>query len=223
MQPIGDVLWMETLREFLVEYAKELAGQDNTIIRPKASDMLFNQGKNGSVTEDQKDLFELFYFVLRGSIVDWETIQDLNPMKTFINHALIDAVRLEDRFDVLSMPIIWNLYEEIIECIKPHVKAEEHWQGWIYGRYPSQPTMTNGSLFKYLPKEYEGETTGMATERALLAPKITSKGVTIIHSILKLIKSPQISGIVTESGRQLDPSLPYATHQFIQVRTHNLI
>jgi hypothetical protein len=75
-------------------------------------------------------------------------------------------------------------------------------------------------LLKYIPKEYEGETTGMATERALLAPKIASKGQATVEKIIKLISDPEVAGILTDSGIRLDTSLRYATRRFVIVKQY---
>jgi hypothetical protein len=126
MAPIGDVVWMDILKDFLTAYAKELQDKPHEIILPKASDNLYNIVRGGCVTEEHKDMFVLFYHVIRATVVDWESIPDVNAQKTFINHALIDAIRFEDRYDILSMPLVWNLHEEFLGCLKGHLEGTPH-------------------------------------------------------------------------------------------------
>lgn len=134
---LGDVLWMETLRIFLVNYVKELSRKYNKIICVKASDSIYNQGQERSITEDHKNLLELFYHVICASIINWEAIED------------IKCLLMLSGWITAMMCCQWPLFGT-------YLKNPYQWRGWVYRQYLIQPTLTNMSLLKYTPKEYKG-------------------------------------------------------------------
>ncbi|KAI6000444.1 hypothetical protein EDC04DRAFT_2908792 [Pisolithus marmoratus] len=210
--PVGNVKWLDTFTSFMKAYHTELAGAKPSLGRPLASNKNFNDGLDGSVTEE----------ILCFTPLAWEAQPPSSYSLTLLLAMLCEVDHLTECRKLLQVTTIWDLCQNIIELFSAFAQqgkstiAWSHWDG-----ITEQPALNGENpTLALMPTSYSGETLGMAVEHAASAPEVEACNVTVMCKIVDLISMPTLGLCQCEGGdMKLDAELKVPLQSFLMSLT----
>jgi len=217
-EPVAEAVWMKDWKTFLRAWKATLKEAKFTMgYRPLASNTDYAKMKSVSMFVDRTEAFELAYKVLHATPFEWHFQSTFG--KTLINAAIMAGQRIALLDDVIQLPTIWALRQEVFALFSsfvPSGSSGEHIKVWD-GHKDAREINPSNTLLEYMPITHNNKSLGTSTARAINAPIAETANIKKMQQIIDIVCSDGLGCIKVGSDQKLDPSLAYTLKPFLTV------